>query len=102
MRPGSNPLPTLEKPKLPNGLTGTASPINPSVDGVLKIDGPYGKCVLQLELSEGMNSAHIETKIGQRLYTIDIRPNRGLATTDLVAAVAARADHMADLLPLRT
>lgn len=51
---------------------------NPGVDGVLSITGPYGKCIVQLALSGESNSAHIETKIGQRHYTIDIRPTLSL------------------------
>jgi hypothetical protein len=65
-----------------SGSVGTASPVKePPVDGTLEVKGPYGKCVVLLELSEGMNSAHIETKIGQRRYIIDIRPSPGSDTT---------------------
>ncbi len=44
------------------------------VDGVLSIKGPYGRSVLQLELSGDSNSAHLELQVGSRLYTLDIRP----------------------------
>lgn len=50
-------------------------------DGTLEVKGPFGRSVLLLELSGDMNSAHIETKIGQKQYTIDIRPTLGKDST---------------------
>lgn len=80
-----------------SGSVGSVSPAKePPVDGTLEIKGPYGKSVVLLELSEGMNSAHIETKIGQRRYTIDIRPSRGLVGSNR-AGSGLTMDQMAEL-----
>lgn len=49
----------------------------PGVDGVLSITGPYGKSVLRLELCGESSYAHMTLKVGQRHYTIDIRPMSG-------------------------
>lgn len=71
---------------IPESTVSAKRPLEqPAFDGLLSITGPYGKSVLQLELSEGTNSVHIETKIGQRRYTIDIKPTRGPVMSASVA-----------------
>lgn len=84
--PGTNPPPS-DRPKPPpppnppslSGSVGSVSQVSPAADGTLEIKGPFGKCAVLLELSEGMSAAHIETTINQRRYTIDIRPSLGSA-----------------------
>jgi hypothetical protein len=49
----------------------SASP--PDVDGMLEVKGPYGKSVLLVALSEGLNFEVSAMKIGQKRYTIAIR-----------------------------
>jgi hypothetical protein len=57
----------------------------PDVDGVLSIVGPHGKSILQLALSGESNSAHLTLRVGQRLYTLDIQPIRGLDMSGWIA-----------------
>ena len=70
---------------------------NPDVDGIMTITGPSGKLLHQLALSGESNFAHIETKIGQRRYTIDICQIRGSDTQDLPKAEKPRHVHLSGI-----
>jgi len=70
----------------------------PDVDGVLNIIGPFGKSILQLALSGESNSAHLTLKVGQRLYTLDIRPTNGLATSSVPEMKYLRNDPVGQLV----
>jgi hypothetical protein len=61
----------------PSTPTATIS-VKPA-DGVLSIKGPYGQSLLLLVLSGDTNCAQLDIQIGQRLYTLDIRPKLGSA-----------------------
>lgn len=61
------------------------------MDGRLSIVGQFGESVLQLALSGESSFAHLTLKVGQRLYTLDIRPTHGLDMSEEIAKMEAQA-----------